>query len=38
MTAGDCGYLLLSSKFGDPDRRPLTSGRRIFRSRGAARR
>lgn len=25
MTTGDCGYLLLSSKFGDPDRRPLTT-------------
>ena len=36
MTAGDCGYLLLSSKFGDPDRRPLTTAQlRILAQRAA---
>ncbi len=36
MTAGECGYLLLSSKFGDPDRRPLTTAQlRILAQRAA---
>lgn len=36
MTAGECGYLLLSSKFGDPDRKPLTTAQmRIVAQRAA---
>lgn len=36
MTAGDCGYLLLSSKFGDPDRKPLTTAQlRVLAQRAA---
>lgn len=36
MTAGECGYLLLSSKFSDPDRKPLTTAQmRIVAQRAA---
>ena len=36
MTPGECGFLLLSSKLGDPDRKPLTTAQlRLLAQRAA---